>query len=53
MQEHPTPDITRPPDLIDKPLPDITTVPPPDIPPPSGPPDLPKPERGSDGVPAL
>ena len=56
MIEQPSrPDITRPPDPIDKPPPGIKPVPPPDIPPPAGPPDIPppsRPERGG-GVPVF
>ena len=49
MIEQPSsPEIPRPPDVIDRPPPDVTPIPPPDIPPPAGPPDIqppPGPER--------
>jgi len=46
MIEQPSsPEIPRPPDVIDRPPPDVTPVPPPDIPPPEGPPDI-QPPRG-------
>ena len=50
IEQPPNPDLSRPVDPIDTPLPDIKPVPPPDIPPPEGSPDVQPPKRPDRGT---